>query len=108
MHRALSDDIFFVYIGSLQIVLVETVPEGGPMATVNGIAQMLGSGLRSFAPTFASSLFSISLQRHLAGGNMVYYIVLGVSLAGIRCSFLLPRKSRKSKRRSRQLESDAP
>lgn len=86
------------------MLLVESVPEGGPMATVNGIAQMLGSGMRSLAPTFASSLFSISLQRRLAGGNMVYYVVLGITLAGVRCSFLLPRKRRRTKRRSHHVE----
>ena len=83
------------------------------MATVNGIAQMLGSGMRSLGPTFASSLFSISLERHLAGGNMVYYVALGITLAGVRCSFLLPRRRRRTKRRSQhrdvaQLEAPAP
>jgi hypothetical protein len=36
--------LFFCGTGSLQVILVENVPENGPMGTVNGIAQMLGSG----------------------------------------------------------------
>ncbi|KAF9480008.1 major facilitator superfamily multidrug-resistance, DHA1 sub-family [Pholiota conissans] len=99
--------MIYAAYGSLQVLLVETVPEGGPMATVNGVAQMLGSGTRSFAPTFASSLFSISLQEGLAGGNMVYYIILGITLAGIRCTALLPKKRRRSKRRSQQQSSSS-
>lgn len=74
------------------------------MATVNGVAQMLGSGTRSFAPTFVSSLFSMSLEQGLAGGNMVYYIVLGITLAGIRCTALLPKKRRRSKSKRRSTE----
>jgi len=89
----------FCGTGSLQVVLVENVPENGPMGTVNGIAQMLGSGMRSIAPTFASSLFSISLQRGLAGGNMVYYILLAMTFVSSRLSLMLP-KHVKAKRRS--------
>ena len=94
-----TTDIHFCGTGSLQVILVENVPENGPMGTVNGIAQMLGSGMRSIAPTFASSLFSISLQRGLAGGNMVYYILLAMTFVSSRLSLMLP-KHIKAKRRS--------
>ena len=92
-------DIHCCDTGSLGVVLVENVPENGPMGTVNGVAQMLGSGVRSIAPTFASSLFSISLQRGLAGGNMIYYILLAITFVSSRVSFMLP-KHVKTKRRS--------
>ena len=68
------------------------------MGTVNGVAQMLGSGMRSLAPTFASSLFSISLQRGIAGGNMVYYILLAMTLVAVRCTTLLPQRQTKKRR----------
>ncbi|KAF8969120.1 major facilitator superfamily multidrug-resistance, DHA1 sub-family [Flammula alnicola] len=90
--------LIYMAYGSIQVILVENVEEGGPMGTVNGVAQMLGSGMRSLAPTFASSLFSISLQRGLAGGNMVYYILLGLTLVGIRCTVLLPKKPKATRR----------
>ncbi|KAF8150885.1 major facilitator superfamily multidrug-resistance, DHA1 sub-family [Crassisporium funariophilum] len=92
--------IYLAY-GSIQVVLVEGVPTGGAMGTVNGIAQMLSSGMRSIAPTFASSLFSISLQRHIAGGNMVFYVLMGMTLVGIRVSRLLPIQSKERGRPSR-------
>ncbi|KAH9481773.1 Major facilitator-type transporter psiT2 [Psilocybe cubensis] len=91
--------IYMAY-GSLQVILVECVPEGGPMGTVNGVAQMLGSGMRSLAPTFASSLFSISLQRKLAGENMVFYILMALTLTAMRASKLLPDTSKPRRTRS--------
>ncbi|KAF8879294.1 major facilitator superfamily multidrug-resistance, DHA1 sub-family [Gymnopilus junonius] len=94
--------IYMAY-GSLQVVLVESIPEGGPMGTVNGVAQMVGSGMRSLAPTFASSLFSISLQRGIAGGNMVYFILLAMTLVGVRCTVLLPKRVSEKRRSSRRI-----
>ncbi|KAF4618794.1 hypothetical protein D9613_010002 [Agrocybe pediades] len=89
--------VYMAY-GALQIVLVECIPEGGPMGTVNGIAQMLGSGMRSLAPTFATSLFSASLEHNLAGGNMVYYILLAVAFTGSQFTALLPKRPEAKKR----------
>ncbi|PPQ68704.1 hypothetical protein CVT25_012105 [Psilocybe cyanescens] len=79
-----SQSMIYMAYGSLQVVIIESVPEGGPMGTINGVAQMLGSGMRTLAPTFSSSLFSVSLQRKLAGGNMVYYIMMVITMVGIR------------------------
>lgn len=73
------------------------------MGTVNGVAQMLGSGMRSIAPTFASSLFSVSLQRGIAGGNVVYYILLAMTLVGVRCTALLPKRTSEKRRSSRRI-----
>ncbi|KAF4614192.1 hypothetical protein D9613_007944 [Agrocybe pediades] len=85
---------------SIQVLLVDSVPEGGRLGTANGILQMIGSGMRSIAPTFASSLFSISLQKHLAGGNMVYFILLAMTLVGVRCTWLLPLHDKRKRRSS--------
>ncbi|KAF4614258.1 hypothetical protein D9613_007947 [Agrocybe pediades] len=91
-----SQMAMFAAHGSLQYILVESVPENGPLGTVNGVAQMLGSATRSIAPTFASSLFSVSQRQQLAGGNMVYYVLLGLTVLGIRCTSLLPKTSRRT------------
>ena len=77
----------------MQIMIVQNAPEAGLGAT-NGIGQMVASGMRAIAPSVASSLFSISLQRNLAGGNFVYFFLLGVTLVGMRCSLLLPKPAR--------------
>ncbi|TFK31030.1 major facilitator superfamily multidrug-resistance, DHA1 sub-family, partial [Crucibulum laeve] len=74
--------MIYMSYGSIHILLVEVAPNKATLGSINGIAQMLGSATRSLAPTFASSLFSISLQRHLMGGNFVYYVLLVVTLFG--------------------------
>lgn len=44
---------------------------------------MTGAGARAIAPAFASSLYSASLSKHLASGNFVFYVLIGISLIGI-------------------------
>ncbi|KAF5327029.1 hypothetical protein D9619_004781 [Psilocybe cf. subviscida] len=97
VQLAFQTMIYMAY-GAFQVILVEAVGEDGPMGTVNGVAQMLGSGMRSLAPTFASSLFSISLQKGYAGGNMVYYVYLAVVLVGIHCATFMPAKPKRTPR----------
>jgi len=74
---------------AMHILIVQSVPEGGSLSTANGFGQMLASGIRAIAPTLTSSLFSISLQKNLADGNLVYYLLLAISLLGVRSSWLL-------------------
>lgn len=80
--------------GSIQIMFVEYAPGKAALGSTNGIGQMIASGMRSFAPTIASSLFSVSLQHKLVGGYMVYYILLGIIIVGMRLSVLLPTRPR--------------
>ena len=70
--------------------MAQQVIDSGRMATALGIGQMLTSGMRSISPFLVSSLFSISLQRHLAGGNLVFYILMGSTLLFVRISYMLP------------------
>lgn len=42
------------------------------------------------APFIASALFAVSIEWNIAGGYMVYMILLGVVAAGIFSSLLLP------------------
>ena len=76
--------------GSIQVMMAQQVIDSGRMGTALGIGQMLTSGMRSISPFLVSSLFSISLQRHLAGGNLVFYILMGSTLLFVRISHMLP------------------
>ena len=88
--------------GSIQVLLVQCIPEGGPLGTTNGVAQMLASGMRTIAPTFASSLFALSIARNIAGGNLVFFILTGLSVVGIFVALQLPHPlKRKEKTKSR-------
>jgi len=72
------------------VVLPQHVAGSGRLGTALGIGQMLCSGMRSISPILVSSLFSISLQRQLAGGNLVFYILVGLTLFFVRISHFLP------------------
>ena len=70
--------------------MAQQVADSGRMGTALGIGQMFSSGMRSISPFLVSSLFSISLERHLAGGNLVFYILMGLSLLHVRLSHMVP------------------
>jgi len=70
--------------------MAQHVAGSGRLGTALGIGQMLSCGMKSISPVLVSSLFSISLQRHLAGGNLVFYILIGSTLFFVRISHFLP------------------
>lgn len=72
------------------MVVAETTPKP-ILGSINGIVQMAGCAARTIAPISASSLFSISMERQLLGGDLVYLVVVGIILAGIAFSLALPR-----------------
>ena len=76
--------------GSIHVMTAQQVAASGRMGTAIGVGQMLISGMRSISPPLFSSLFSISLQRDLAGGNLVFYILMGLTLPYIRISHMAP------------------
>ncbi|KAF8813373.1 hypothetical protein BYT27DRAFT_7250910 [Phlegmacium glaucopus] len=90
--------------GSIQVMLAQHVADSGRMGTSLGIGQMLTSGMRSISPdsVLVSSLFSISLQRHLAGGNLVFYILIGLTLFFVHTLHFLPHSAVQNNRHSEQ------
>ncbi|KAJ7485675.1 major facilitator superfamily multidrug-resistance, DHA1 sub-family [Mycena latifolia] len=76
------------------VFIVDAAPNQGSMGTLTGLQQMVGTTLRSAAPAFASSLFSLSVKNDLVGGYLVYGILASLALGGLRCSLLLPRRLR--------------
>ena len=86
----------------MQVILAQHVSNSGRMGTAIGIAQMSNAGVRSIAPALVSSLFSISLQRQLAGGDLVFYVLIGLILLATRLSYLLPPRVISKPRQSSQ------
>lgn len=76
---------------SIQIIITGVAPSRSALGTVNGLAQAVVCVTRSLAPSFASSLFAISLQRGWAGGNAVYYMLLAITACGMRLTVMLPK-----------------
>ncbi|KAK2460164.1 hypothetical protein APHAL10511_007843 [Amanita phalloides] len=77
---------------AVQVMVQGVAPSKSALGAMNGMAQAVACSSRSFAPSIASSLHAISLQRRLAGGNAVYYILLAMVAMGIRLAVALPRK----------------
>ncbi|KAG6816248.1 hypothetical protein H0H93_008239, partial [Arthromyces matolae] len=76
---------------SLYMLIIELSPTQAALGTTNGMLQAVASATRSIGPTLTSSLFSISLERNLAGGNMVFMVLFVVVTIGVRLTFLLPK-----------------
>lgn len=98
----LSPDNFYMTankaLASIMILIIDSAPNRASVGATNGLAQAVGCAMRSIAPSAASSLFSISLERQLAGGNMVYIVIMGICILGLRSALLLPKHSKTEKR----------
>ncbi|KAF9020311.1 MFS general substrate transporter [Hymenopellis radicata] len=77
---------------SIQILVVQSATSRSTLGATNGFAQMAASGIRGLSPSLASSLFSATLEYHLAGGFLVYIVMSGLALLAFRFSFLIPKK----------------
>ncbi|KAJ7469905.1 hypothetical protein B0H11DRAFT_1920245 [Mycena galericulata] len=78
---------FFVYLGyphglnfdtkraTTILFIIDSAPDKANIGSVNGLVQMVGTILRAVAPSFASSLFALSIKNNLAGGYLVYIIL---------------------------------
>ncbi|EGN99216.1 hypothetical protein SERLA73DRAFT_55143 [Serpula lacrymans var. lacrymans S7.3] len=77
-------------IGCIFIYVTDGAPSREALGATNGIAQTTASTMRALAPSAASSLFSLSLQRNLAGGTAVYWILMSIIIVGMFCASQLP------------------
>ncbi|BGP54898.1 hypothetical protein JCM8202_003408 [Rhodotorula sphaerocarpa] len=64
------------------ITITDSAPSKRLLGTLNGVAQMCSSLMRSIGPFGASSLFAFSVSRHVLGGQLVFYIMIVLALVG--------------------------
>ena len=69
---------------------VDSAPTPALLSSTNGLAQLTSTVIRSIGPTLASSLFSVTIQRRLMGGTMVYWVLCAVGSVGLWTARLLP------------------
>ncbi|KAI0671932.1 major facilitator superfamily domain-containing protein [Trametes maxima] len=87
---------YVTYVGSYMtwgcifIYISDAAPTKNALGLTNGLAQTTASIVRAIAPSLASSLFSLTLERHLAAGTLVYWVLCGITLAGLVASRWLP------------------
>lgn len=84
-------------LGCTQMFVLDAVPGRASIGAVIGLSQMTGSIVRTLAPTFASSLFSLSIQKRLIGGYFVYAVLVMISLSSMAMATLLPHNLRDQK-----------
>lgn len=77
------------------IFITASAPNKASLGTVNGIAQMLVSLMRTVGPATANSLFSLSIdqEHHYMGGCFVYYVLAGTVFVAFWVGTLLPNDS---------------
>ncbi|KAI0775009.1 MFS general substrate transporter [Trametes elegans] len=81
---------YMTWAGCIFIYISDAAPNQKALGVTNGLAQTTASTVRAVAPSLASSLFSLSLERRLAGGTMVYWVLIGITLLGLVASRWLP------------------
>ncbi|KAF7985324.1 hypothetical protein HWV62_6515 [Athelia sp. TMB] len=85
--RALATKRVITCFGSFFVILSEAAPTKSSLGSINGLAQTVACTMRMFAPFIASSLFSLSQERNLLGGTMVFWIIEVVLISGVVASF---------------------
>lgn len=80
------------FTGCVFIFITASAPNKASLGTVNGLAQMLVSVMRTLGPATANSLFSLSIdqEHHYMGGNFVYYILSALVCVALYVGTLLP------------------
>ncbi|KAG8945425.1 hypothetical protein FRC04_000800 [Tulasnella sp. 424] len=65
---------------SANIIMVKSAaPNQETLGSTFGLAQSVGSVARATGPAFASSLFAISIDKNLLGGNFVWVVLISVA-----------------------------
>ncbi|RXW25538.1 hypothetical protein EST38_g331 [Candolleomyces aberdarensis] len=78
--------------GSIFIFITAASPNRASLGATNGLCQMTVSVMRAIGPAAANSLFSISIEKGLLGGWLVYYVLLATTFVTIFVGTFLPQK----------------
>ncbi|GAA5963245.1 hypothetical protein JCM21900_006566 [Sporobolomyces salmonicolor] len=78
------------------IAVTDAAPSKRLLGTLNGVAQMCSSLMRSLGPFLASSLFAFSVSHQLAGGLLVFYIMIGLAIGAAASTWRLHEGGRAS------------
>lgn len=87
---ASSQRLHRLSIGCIFIFITEASPNPQSLGATNGLSQTVASIVRTIGPTLSTSLFAVSIERDLVGGNAVYLLMILLSLASIWLAGRLP------------------
>ena len=81
--------------GCVFIFITASAPNKASLGSVNGLAQMLVSIMRTVGPATANSLFALSIdeKHHYLGGYFVYYALGALVCVALWVGTFLPDKT---------------
>ncbi|KAK7032778.1 MFS domain-containing protein [Favolaschia claudopus] len=85
---------FVIYLAyaCTNLFVMDSAPSRSSLGSVNGLSQMIATLLRSIGPSFASSLFALSVEHQIAGGFLVYIVLVSAALGAVQFAYRLPSK----------------
>ncbi|KAF8529849.1 major facilitator superfamily domain-containing protein [Gautieria morchelliformis] len=76
---------------SLSLILLKNAsPSPEALGSTNGLAQFFQCMSRSVSPAFVSSLFALSIDKHLLGGYLWVIVMVGVSIFACFITWKIP------------------
>ncbi|KAJ7595203.1 major facilitator superfamily multidrug-resistance, DHA1 sub-family [Mycena floridula] len=79
---------------AMNVMLVDSSPSKAALSRTNSLSQIVASSLRAVAPSVANSLFSLSLQFNVLGGNLVYVFMMVMVVLALFVGMKLPKTMR--------------
>ncbi|KAG2121864.1 major facilitator superfamily domain-containing protein [Suillus clintonianus] len=77
--------VVFMYINA-------SAPNRASIGATNGLAQTVVSVTRAVGPALVNSAYSLSIEKQILGGNMVYLLMAGMVWIAIGVGAVLPRR----------------
>lgn len=71
------------YASNNIMVKIVATNYGSVAGSIYGLSQSVGSVAEAFGPAFISSLFALSVDKRLLGGNLVWLVMVGISVWGV-------------------------
>ncbi|KAG8850236.1 hypothetical protein FRB96_000468 [Tulasnella sp. 330] len=71
-------------------MFITSAAEKSQLGATNGIAQSVGSLMRTIGPASATSLFALTMENNLLGGQLVYAVFIAMTAASLAVAIPLP------------------
>ena len=79
-----------LFVAVIFLFVRSAAPTPAALGTTNGLSQTMASFMRTIGPACATSLYAVSREHHLLGGQLVYIVLSLVTAVTFSASFLLP------------------
>ncbi|TRM58651.1 major facilitator superfamily domain-containing protein [Schizophyllum amplum] len=86
----------FTYIGygTIHMYIIDSAPTHNSMGAVNGLAQAMATLGRTSAPWLSTSLLSLSLEKDILGGRLVFLLIISMACIAFLATTRLPKHLR--------------